>query len=42
MGRKPNLAKSEEITLSLNPRTVWYVDRLIEAGALWQQPLAGG
>jgi hypothetical protein len=32
MSRRRNPAKSAVVTLSLNPRTVWYVDRLLEAG----------
>jgi len=32
MARGPNLVPSEEITLSLNTQTAWYLDRLIEKG----------
>ncbi len=32
MARDTNPLKSELITLSLNPQTVWYLDRLVETG----------
>jgi hypothetical protein len=32
MARGTNLIKSEEIKLTVNAQTVWYLDRLIETG----------
>ena len=32
MARDANPLKSEQITLSVNPQTVWYLDRLVETG----------
>ena len=32
MAREPNPLKTELITLSLNTRTMWYLDRLVETG----------
>lgn len=32
MARDSNPVKSELVTLSLNPQTVWYLDRLVETG----------
>ena len=32
MARSPNPLKPEEVTLSLNVQSVWYLDRLIETG----------
>jgi hypothetical protein len=32
MARSPNPLKPEEVTLSLNTRSIWYLDRLIETG----------
>src|ERR1700758_3922246 len=32
MARDVNPLKSEQITLSLNVQTVWYLDRLVETG----------
>jgi hypothetical protein len=32
MAKGPNLLKPEEVSLSLNIQTVWYLDRLIETG----------
>ena len=32
MAKNANLLKSEEVTLSLNSQSVWYLDRLIETG----------
>ncbi|MFA6018614.1 MAG: hypothetical protein WC722_00010 [Rhodospirillales bacterium] len=32
MAKPFNLLKSEEISLSLNIQTVWYLDRLVEKG----------
>jgi hypothetical protein len=32
MAREANPLKTELITVSLNPRTVWYLDRLVELG----------
>jgi hypothetical protein len=32
MAKGPNLLKPEEVTLSLNVQSVWYLDRLIETG----------
>jgi hypothetical protein len=32
MARDANPLKSEQITLSVNAQTVWYLDRLVETG----------
>ena len=32
MARKPNPIKSHAVTVTLNKRTAWYLDRLIEMG----------
>jgi hypothetical protein len=32
MAREANPLKSEQITLSVNAQTVWYLDRLVETG----------
>jgi hypothetical protein len=32
MAREPNPLKTELITLSLNIRTLWYLDRMVEIG----------
>lgn len=32
MGKGPNPFKPSEVTLSVNPRTCWYLDRLVETG----------
>ena len=32
MARDANRRKSEQITLSINAQTVWYLDRLVETG----------
>jgi hypothetical protein len=32
MARDANPLKSEQITLSINAQTVWYLDRLVETG----------
>jgi hypothetical protein len=32
MPKSPNRVKAEEVSLSLNSQTVWYLDRLIETG----------
>lgn len=32
MARDANPLKSEQITLSLNTQTIWYLDRLVETG----------
>jgi hypothetical protein len=32
MAKQPNPYPSVEVTLSLNPQTVWYLDRLVEKG----------
>jgi hypothetical protein len=32
MAREANPLRTELITLSLNPRTIWYLDRLVELG----------
>jgi hypothetical protein len=32
MAREANPLKSEQITLSINAQTVWYLDRLVETG----------
>jgi hypothetical protein len=32
MARGTNLIKSEEIKLTVNAQTVWYLDRLVETG----------
>jgi hypothetical protein len=32
MARKPNPIKSHVLTVTLNNRTAWYLDRLIETG----------
>jgi hypothetical protein len=32
MAREANPIKTELITLSLNPQTIWYLDRMVELG----------
>jgi hypothetical protein len=32
MAREANPLKSEQITLSINAQTLWYLDRLVETG----------
>jgi hypothetical protein len=32
MARGKNLLPTEEITLALNPQTIWYLERLVEGG----------
>jgi hypothetical protein len=32
MARSANLVKSEELILTVNTQTTWYLDRLIESG----------
>lgn len=32
MAREANPLKSEQITLSINAQTIWYLDRLVETG----------
>jgi hypothetical protein len=32
MARDANPLKSEQITLSVNAQTIWYLDRLVETG----------
>ncbi len=32
MAKTPNLLQTEEVTLSLNSQTIWYLERLVERG----------
>jgi hypothetical protein len=32
MAKGPNSLKTEEVSLSLNSQSIWYLDRLIETG----------
>jgi hypothetical protein len=36
--KSPNPLTPKEITLSLNVRTVWYLDRLVESGLFGNSP----